>query len=83
MDHDQSREQYEPVLPTVLRRRLKVIMTTEPQLEKNPGFWKDLVAFLIENKKWWLLPVVIVMLLVGGLIMLGSTAAAPFIYTLF
>jgi hypothetical protein len=42
-------------------------------------FW----AFLKQNKKWWLLPIVIVMLLLGVLIFLSSTAAAPFIYTLF
>ncbi len=42
-------------------------------------FW----AFLAQNKKWWLLPIVLVMLLLGILIMLSSTAAAPFIYTLF
>ena len=58
-------------------------MVTNSQLEKNPGFWKDLVSFLMQNKKWWLVPVVVVTLLVGVLIALGSTAAAPFIYTLF
>lgn len=42
-------------------------------------FW----AFLKQNKKWWLMPIVIVMLLLGVLIFLSSTAAAPFIYTLF
>jgi hypothetical protein len=42
-------------------------------------FW----AFLKLNKKWWLLPIMIVMLLLGVLIFLSSTAAAPFIYTLF
>jgi len=42
-------------------------------------FW----AFLKQNKKWWLLPIVVVMLLLGVLIFLSSTAATPFIYTLF
>ena len=42
-------------------------------------FW----AFLKQNKKWWLSPIVITMLLLGVLIFLSSTAAAPFIYTLF
>lgn len=42
-------------------------------------FWD----FLAHNKKWWLAPIVIVMLLLGILIFLSSTAAAPFIYTLF
>ena len=58
-------------------------MGTDLQLQRNPGFWKDLISFLMQNKKWWLLPVVIVTLLVGVLIILGSTAAAPFVYTLF
>jgi len=42
-------------------------------------FW----TFLKQNKKWRLMPIVIVMLLLGVLIFLSSTAAAPFIYTLF
>ena len=42
-------------------------------------FWE----FLRTNKKWWLTPIIIALLLVGGLLILGSTAAAPFIYTLF
>ncbi len=42
-------------------------------------FW----AFLAQNKKWWLLPIIFVMLVLGALILLSSTAAAPFIYTLF
>jgi len=55
----------------------------DTKLKKNPGFFRDLVSFMMQNKKWWLVPVVIVTLLVGVLIVLGSTAAAPFIYTLF
>ena len=47
------------------------------------GFLAEYWAFLRHNKKWWLLPIVIVMLLLGVLIFLSSTAAAPFIYTLF
>jgi Family of unknown function (DUF5989) len=43
----------------------------------------EFLAFLGENKKWWLLPFVVLLLLLGVLIFLSSTAAAPFIYTLF
>jgi hypothetical protein len=43
----------------------------------------ELFAFLAANKKWWLLPIVCVLLLLGVLIILGGTATAPFIYTLF
>ena len=43
----------------------------------------DTIGFLKHNKKWWLAPLIIVLLLVGVLVILGSTAAGPFIYTLF
>ena len=43
----------------------------------------ELFAFLRENKKWWIAPIVISILLLGLLVILGGTAAAPFIYTLF
>jgi len=40
-------------------------------------------SFLRENRKWWLLPLIVVLVLVGTLVVLSSTAVAPFIYTLF
>lgn len=44
----------------------------------------DLWGFLKERKKWWLLPVIIVLTFLGFLIVFGgSSAVAPFIYTLF
>ncbi|RMF22646.1 MAG: hypothetical protein D6760_07015 [Deltaproteobacteria bacterium] len=49
----------------------------------SPGMLKELLTYLSENKKWWLTPIVVVLLLVGVLVVLGGTAAAPFIYTLF
>jgi hypothetical protein len=58
-------------------------MQPEPKLKQNSGFFQDLLQFLIQNKKWWLVPIVFVILLMGILVVLGSTAAAPFIYTLF
>ena len=51
--------------------------------EKNAGIASDFMAMLKQNKKYWLIPIVLILLLVGVLIILGSTAAAPFIYTLF
>src|SRR5438876_148823 len=42
-----------------------------------------ILAFPRYNKKWWLLPIMVVILLLGVLVFLGSTGAAPFIYTLF
>ncbi|MEP7258605.1 MAG: DUF5989 family protein [Flavitalea sp.] len=45
---------------------------------------KDLWLFMKERKKFWLAPLIIVLLLFGILIILGgSSALAPFIYTLF
>ncbi len=47
-------------------------------------FLKDLWNFMKERKKWWLFPVIFVLLLIGVLIVIGgSSAVAPFIYTLF
>lgn len=54
----------------------------EAQAEEK-GFFSELFAFLKHNKKWWLIPVIVVLLLVGVLGVLGSSALAPFIYTLF
>jgi hypothetical protein len=49
----------------------------------QPGAIRELTYFLAHNKKWWITPIFIVLLLVGAFLILGSTAAAPFIYTLF
>jgi hypothetical protein len=43
----------------------------------------EFVQFLSENKKWWLTPIILSVLLLGALVVLGGSAAAPFIYTLF
>ncbi len=51
--------------------------------EKRSSLVAEFVEFLGENKKWWLAPILISVLLLGGLVLLGGTAAAPFIYTLF
>ncbi len=47
------------------------------------GTMVEVLDFLLHNKKWWLSPIIVALLLVGLLIVLGSSAAAPFIYTLF
>ncbi|MDB5120081.1 MAG: hypothetical protein JWN56_1299 [Sphingobacteriales bacterium] len=45
---------------------------------------KDLWLFIKERKKFWLAPIIVVLLLLGLLIVFGgSSALAPFIYTLF
>jgi hypothetical protein len=43
----------------------------------------ELFTFLRQNKKWWIAPIVISILLLGLIVIIGGTAAAPFIYTLF
>ena len=51
--------------------------------QAQPGLVREFWDFLRYNKKWWLTPIIAVLLVVGLLILLGGTAAAPFIYTLF
>ncbi len=43
----------------------------------------EFVAFLGSNKRWWMTPILIVFGLLAALAVLSSTAAAPFIYSLF
>ncbi len=47
------------------------------------GLAREMIDFLRHNKKWWLLPILLVLLLFGVLLILGGTAAGPFIYPLF
>jgi hypothetical protein len=49
----------------------------------STGLAREFWDFLRHNKKWWLTPIILALLLVGILVVLGSTAAAPFIYPLF
>lgn len=68
-------------------------MSDEPQSQpddfasaadgKRVGIVGEFVGFLKHNKRWWLAPILVVLLLVGVLALVGGTAAAPFIYTLF
>ena len=50
---------------------------------QQAGLVQEFWDFLKDNKKWWLAPIVISILGLGMLVLLGGTAAAPFIYTLF
>ena len=44
----------------------------------------QLLQFMKQNKKFWLAPIIIVLVLIGVLLAVaGSSALAPFIYTLF
>jgi len=51
----------------------------EKRLSLHQEFW----VFITENKAWWMIPILLVLSFVGVLLMLASTGAAPFIYTLF
>ncbi len=53
------------------------------QDEATPGLLADFVDFLKHNKKWWLTPILLALLLIGGLVLLSSSALAPFLYPLF
>lgn len=47
-------------------------------------FLKDLSGFFMTRKKFWLIPAIVVLVVVGAIIVFGgSTAIAPFIYTIF
>lgn len=63
-------------------------MNTETRFKEQAaaprqGLLTEIFLFLRHNKKWWLLPIVVALLGLGALVMLGQTAAAPFIYALF
>jgi hypothetical protein len=51
--------------------------------DKSVGLVAEFWEFLRTNKKWWMVPIAVTLLLLSGLVLLGGTALAPFIYTLF
>lgn len=52
--------------------------------ETAPGLLAEFWDFLIHNKKWWLTPIILVLLGFAVLLILGGSAAtAPFIYTIY
>ena len=65
-----------------LETREKSDFAADAQKERT-GLVSEFVDFLKDNKKWWLAPIIVSVLLLGALVLLGGTAAAPFIYTLF
>jgi len=56
---------------------------SEAKSPEHTGIVAEFWYFLSHTKKWWLLPIVVILLAFGVLVFLSSTAAAPFIYTLF
>lgn len=51
--------------------------------EPAGGLVSEFVYFLLQNKKWWLVPILVTLLVMGTLMLLSSSAVAPFIYSLF
>jgi hypothetical protein len=50
---------------------------------QQSGVLGEVFQMLRHNKKYWLIPILLVLLALGALVLLGGTAAAPFIYSLF
>ena len=55
----------------------------EAGADREVGLIGEFIAYLQDNRKFWLVPLLLVLLGMGVVVVLGSTAAAPFIYTLF
>ena len=51
--------------------------------EQASGVWSEFFHFLRHSKKWWLLPILLLLMGLGVFLVLGGTAAAPWLYTLF
>lgn len=47
------------------------------------SFIKEILAFIIAEKKWWLAPLVFILIIVSLLVMFADSTVAPFIYSLF
>ena len=51
--------------------------------EQQLSLFQEFRIFIVENKAWWMIPILLVLSFVGVLLVLASTGAAPFIYTLY
>ena len=49
---------------------------------RDSGLIADFVSYMRENSKWWLTPILVVFGLFAVLLLLGSTGALPWLYTL-
>ena len=47
------------------------------------GLVTELWDFLLHNKKWWIAPIILMLAVLSALAIVGGTAVAPFIYTIF
>ena len=69
--------------PTDTDRARDVEQFEEQASQRQGSLARELLDFIVHNKKWWLTPILLVLLILGVLVMLGGTGVAPFIYTLF
>ena len=51
--------------------------------QKPVGLGREILDMLKHNKKFWMIPIIVILALFAVLVVLGTTSAAPFIYTLF
>jgi hypothetical protein len=51
--------------------------------QSQQGLLAEIWLMLKANKKYWMIPLIAGLLIFGLLVILGGSAAAPFIYTLF
>ena len=51
--------------------------------QRSGGLLSEYLDFLRHGKKWYMTPIVVFLLLLGVIVVIGATAAAPLIYTLF
>jgi len=51
--------------------------------QRRNSFISDYLYLVKTNRKWWMLPLLGLLLGFGVLMVLASTGAAPFIYTMF
>ncbi len=52
-------------------------------MSRRRSVLKDVFLMLREHRSYWLAPALVALLLLGALVLVGSTSAGPFIYTVF
>jgi hypothetical protein len=75
-------------MPSVPEKHVDRIESEKDQFLKESArarrsFARELWEFVRDNKKWWMVPMILVLVLFMLMMVLSSTAAAPFIYSLF
>jgi F0F1-type ATP synthase assembly protein I len=46
--------------------------------------WKELIDYLLKNKKWWLIPSILIFIIFGIMIIFSQTSpVSAFVYMLF